>query len=146
MDHKQRALKEPNPVDLVLCLADGVPGEWAPGMGNVDSMTLFEMEGGPRLELPDEPVDIKNALRDALLNGQDWRDGFSDDICIGLWLWGRWRPALEPEGMSREDFVDVVIANRRELWLWLVGDRQWLQFVSSLVGRIVRRLPSAIDS
>jgi hypothetical protein len=104
-------------------------------------MTVIEVEGGPRLELPDEPVDIQSGLRDALLEGQDWRAGFSNDICIGLWLWGRWRPALEPEGLSREEFVDAVIADRRELWLWLIGDRQWLPFVTGLAGRIVRRLP-----
>ncbi len=109
-------------------------------------MTLFEVDGGPRLELPEEPVDIKTALRDALLDGHKWQDGFSDDICIGLWLWGQWRPALEPGGLSREDFVDVVIANRRELWLWLIGDRQWLQFITGLAGRIVRRLPVASGS
>jgi hypothetical protein len=109
-------------------------------------MMLFEVEGCPRLELPDEPVDIKVGLRDALLEGQNWRDGFSDDICIGLWLWGRWQPALEPDGMSREEFVDTVIANRRELWLWLIGDRQWDQFITGLAGRISRRLPVAADS
>ena len=69
---------------------------------------MFEVEGGPRLELPEEPVDIKTALRDALLDGQDWREGFSDDICVGLWLWRQWRPALEPDGLSREEFVDAV--------------------------------------
>ena len=115
-------------------------------MGRVGAMTLLEVEGGPRLEFPEEPVDIKMALREALLNGQNWRDGFSDDICIGLWLWGRWRPALEPDGLSREEFVDAVIANRRELWLWLIGDRQWLQFITALAGRIVRRLPVASDA
>ena len=71
------------------------------------------------MELPEEPVDIKIGLRDALLEGRDWRDGFSDDICIGVWLWSWWRPALEPGGMGREEFVDAVIADRRELWLWL---------------------------
>jgi hypothetical protein len=105
-------------------------------------MTVIEVEGGPRLELPDEPSDIQSGLRAALLDGQDWREGFSNDICIGLWLWGRWQPALEPEGMSREEFVDAVIADRRELWLWLVGDRQWVQFVTGLAGRIARRLPA----
>jgi hypothetical protein len=105
-------------------------------------MTLFEMEGGPRLEIPDEPVDIRDALREALLNGQDWRDGFSDDICFGLWLWGHWCSSLEPDGLSREEFVDTVIAYRREMWLWLIGDRQWLPFITGLAGRISRRLPA----
>ena len=106
-------------------------------------MTVFEVDGGPRLEFPEEPVDLKAGLRDALLEGGDWRAGFSDDICIGLWLWGRWRPALEPNGLSREDFVDVVIANKRELWLWLMGERQWIQYLSGLAGRVIRRLPAA---
>jgi hypothetical protein len=105
-------------------------------------MTVFEVEGGPRLELPDEPQDLKAGLRDALLAGQDWRAGFSDDICIGLWLWGCWQPALEPNGLSREEFVDLVIANKRELWLWLMGERQWIQFLSGLAGRVIRRLPA----
>ena len=109
-------------------------------------MTVFEVEGGPRLELPDEPLDLRVGLRDALLNGQDWRKGFSDDICIGLWVWGRWQPALEPNGMSREEFVDIVIADKRELWLWLMGERQWIQFLSALAGRVVRRLPASSRS
>jgi hypothetical protein len=108
-------------------------------------MTVFEVECGLRLELPEEPVDIKVGLRDALLEGQNWRDGFSDEICIGVWLWGQWQPALEPNGMGREEFVDAVIANKRELWLWLIGERQWVQFVTALAGRIVRRLPAATD-
>ena len=106
-------------------------------------MTVFEVEGGPRLELPEEPWDLKVGLRDALLDGQDWREGISDDF--GIWLWAQWQPALEPSGVSREEFVDRVIANKRELWLWLIGDRQWIQFLTSLAGRVVRRLPVAIE-
>lgn len=109
-------------------------------------MTVFEVEGGPRLELPEEPVEIKVALRDALLGGQDWRDGFSDDICIALWLWGYWQPTLEPGGFSREEFLDAVIGYRREVWLWLMGDRQWFPMVTGLAGRVLRRLPAVVIS
>jgi hypothetical protein len=105
-------------------------------------MTVFEVDGGPRLELPDEPEDLKAGLRDALLDGQDWRAGFSDDICIGVWLWRWWQPALEPAGMDRERFVEIVTDNGRELWLWLMGERQWSQFVTALAGRVGRRLPT----
>lgn len=103
-------------------------------------MVVFEVDGGSRLELPDEPEDIRMALRDAVLAGQDWREGFSDDVCIAVWLWERWRPTLEPGGMSREEFVDAVIAYRREIWLWLLGDRQWFPLVTGLAGRVLRRL------
>ena len=34
-------------------------------------MTVFEVEGAPKLELPEEPVDIKVGLRDALLEGEE---------------------------------------------------------------------------
>jgi hypothetical protein len=106
-------------------------------------MTLVELAPGARLELPDEPEDLKDGLRTALLDGQDWRDGFSDDICIGLWLWGEWQPSLEPVGVSRDDFVEVVTDYHRELWLWLIGDRLWSQYVGGLAGRIARRLPAS---
>ncbi len=109
-------------------------------------MTVFEVEGALRLELPEEPVDIKERLRDALLAGQKWRDGFSDEICIVLWLWGWWRPALEPCGMGREEFVDALVADRREVWLWLMGERQWFPFITGLAGRIARRLPAMATS
>jgi hypothetical protein len=112
----------------------------------VADVTVFEVEGGPRLELPDEPMDLKTGLRDALLDGQNWRAGFSDDICIGLWIWSRWQPALEPENLSREEFVDVVVADQRELWLWLMGERTWIQFLAGLAGRVVRRLPTPVGS
>ena len=109
-------------------------------------MTVFEVEGAPRLELPEEPVDLRNGLRDALLEGRNWREGFSDEICIGLWLWGLWQPALEPDGFSRDEFIDAVTAYRRELWLWLMGDRQWVTFVTGLAARVARRLPPATAS
>ena len=102
---------------------------------------MIELASGPRLEIPAEPVELRDGLRDALLAGQDWRQGYSDDICIAVWLWGQWQPALEPAGFSREEFVDAVTAFRRELWLWLLGDRVWHQFVTGLAGRIVRRVP-----
>jgi hypothetical protein len=105
-------------------------------------MTVFEVEGSPRLELPEEPVEMKEDLRATLLAGADWRKGFSDDICVGLWLWRHWQPALEPYGFGREEFIDAVVAFRRELWLWLMGDRGWIPFVTGLAARVIRRVPA----
>jgi hypothetical protein len=106
-------------------------------------MSVVEPIEGLRLEHPDEPVEMRVALRDAILNGSDWRDGFADDICVGVWLWERWRPALEPAGMDRERFVDVIVAYRREVWLWLVGERTWEQMIVGLAGRAGRRVPAS---
>src|SRR5580658_1375631 len=104
-------------------------------------MTVVEPVEGLRLDHPEEPVEMRNALRNALLAGVDWREGFSDDVCVGLWWWERWRPALEPAGMGREAFIEGIISYRRELWLWLMGERIWDQCVSGLAGRVARRLP-----
>jgi hypothetical protein len=97
---------------------------------------------GTHLEHLDEPVEMRDGLRQAILEGADWREGFSNDICIGVLLWENWRPALEPAGMDREAFVDVVVGYGRELWLWLTGERQWDEFLSGLAGRVNRRLPN----
>ena len=96
---------------------------------------------GINLEHLDEPGAMRDGLRQALLDGADWREGFSSDICIGVLLWERWRAALEPAGMEREVFVDVVVDYGRELWLWLMGERQWDEFLTGLAGRVSRRLP-----
>jgi hypothetical protein len=106
-------------------------------------MSLMEPVAGVRLERPEEPSDMRVALRDALLSGADWREGFADDICLGLWLWERWRPSLEPAGMERETFIEVVVSFGREVWLWLMGERLWDQLVDGLAGRVARRLPAA---
>jgi len=103
--------------------------------------TLEPIEG-LILAAPEEPLEIKRGLRESILAGSDWRTGFSDEICIGVWLWELWRPSLEPRGMDRESFIDVVVGNGRELWLWLMGERIWDQFLPPLAGRVARRLPS----
>jgi len=105
-------------------------------------MTMLEPTAGVRLNLPEEPEELRRSLRDAVLAGGDWREGFSDDICIGVWLWEQWGPTLEPAGMDRETFVEIVTGYRRELWFWLMGDRRWAQFVEGLAGRVGRRVPA----
>lgn len=108
--------------------------------GGTFATSMLEPAEGLILAYPDEPVDIKRGLRDSALRGSDWRTGFSDEVCIGVWLWEQWRPALEPRGMARETFIDVVVGHGRELWLWLMGERAWNQFLPSLAGRVARRL------
>ncbi len=92
------------------------------------------------LGIPDEPSDLKAALRHALLDGRPPGE-LPADLDIAAWLWGAWGPVLDPRGFGRDQFTDALGANQRELWLWLMGDRQWGQFASGLVGRISRRLP-----
>ena len=62
-----------------------------------------------------------------------WIDG------IAPWLWERWR-VLEGAGLDRVRFFAIVVGYRREIWLWLMGERTWVQCCSGLIGRIDRRL------
>lgn len=101
-----------------------------------------QMPNEVRLEMPTEPVELREWLRETLLAGRDWRDDMSDRASLGALLWERWRSALEPEGLERETFLDIAEGYGREIWLWIIGDRLWEQCIEGLAGRVSRRLPS----
>ena len=84
-------------------------------------MTAFEVRG------PDWSPRSRGLqpAADALLAGEDWRAGFTDDICIGLWLWGAGSRPSSPPGCAGRSSSRRGRATQRELWLWLLGDRQW---------------------
>jgi len=58
---------------------------------------------------------------------------------IAAWLWERWR-VLESAGLDRARFFTIVTQYKREIWLWLMGERTWAQCCSGLIGRIDRRI------
>jgi hypothetical protein len=105
---------------------------------------FVELPDGQKLALPDEPVELGEGLRDVLLAGLDWSEGFKDDISVVVWLWNLWQPTLEPIGFGRDEFMAAVVETKRELWLWLIGDRLWNQYVTGLAGRISRRVPRPV--
>lgn len=127
--------------DSLLRSATG-PGEGADAFGAVDPIEMLEPVEGLKLVMRPEPADLRTKLRDGALAAET-RDGASYEGCFTAWLWEHWRSALEPKGMSREAFADVVTGYRRELWFWLMGDRRWAPLISGLAGRVARRLPSA---
>lgn len=108
-------------------------------------MDLFDAAGVARVELPEEPVDLKEKLRRLAAEPEGLG---THEACLGLWLWERWQPALEPIGYTRDQFVDEVVRTRREQLLWTRGERQWDHFVTGLAGRVMRRAPAgaAADS
>jgi hypothetical protein len=106
----------------------------------VSALTEPLEPGTFELDVPAEPLELKIGLRDAILGGVAW-DELPEPLDLGAWLWGTWGPRLEASGGDRAGFEPILAASRREAWLWLLGDRQWAQFVSGLAGRIVRRLP-----
>lgn len=101
------------------------------------------MSGPPELPLPEEPVELRRRTRAlaqeaperaaALIDAAEW---------IADPLWARWGELLEPAGMSRARFCEVAAGYRRELWLWVMGERTWEQSAGGLAGRVRRRLPA----
>lgn len=91
-----------------------------------------------RLHLPDEPVARREVWYRSALDRGDL-----DEVVLGAdgvtgWLWHRWR-ILESSGLDRPRFDRLVTGYRREIWLWLAGERTWAQCCAGLVGRVERR-------
>jgi hypothetical protein len=57
--------------------------------------------------------------------------------------WGAWRAELGPAGASFNDVRRATSDYRREVWLWVAGERTWSQMTEGLAGRIDRRLRAA---
>lgn len=95
----------------------------------------------PKLHVPDEPEARRDGWYRAVLDG-----AAVEDVVLGLdgvaaWLWPRWR-ILEAAGVDRAAFETVLTGYRRELWLWLAGERTWAQCCAGLAGRTERRIPA----
>jgi len=106
-------------------------------------MTEAAPELSPSLALPEEPVELRRRTR-ALIE-QDPEQGAAV-VDAGAWvanpLWAVWGPALRSARLDRDRFGEVVAGYRRELWLWVMGERTWAQAAGGLLGRVQRRLPA----
>ena len=95
------------------------------------------------LALPEEPVELRRRTR--TLIEDDPVEGAAV-VDAGAWiadpLWADWGPVLDQAGMSRDRFGEIVAGYRRELWLWVMGERTWAQAAGGLLGRVRRRLPA----
>jgi hypothetical protein len=96
----------------------------------------------PVLHVPDEPSARAEVWLAAVLDGEVLDDvvGAEKDG-ITAWFWSRWR-TLASAGLNEEQLGEILLGYRRELWLWLAGERTWIQCCSGLIGRINRRLTS----
>jgi hypothetical protein len=99
------------------------------------------VSAAPTLHVPDEPTVRAEAWLAAILDGAELSDVLAADDGLIRWLWSRWS-TLSGAGVTFDDFAAMVVDYRRELWLWLAGERTWAQACSGLVGRIGRRIPA----
>ena len=92
------------------------------------------------LHVPDEPVGRAEEWRAALRVDRDVDDVLSGVDGVTAWLWARWRAPLTTAALGEDALGRIVSDYRRELRLWLEGDRTWAQCCSGLIGRITRRI------
>ncbi len=97
----------------------------------------------PWLHLPDEPIGQRDAWRAAVRRGVELTEVVGGPGGIAEWLWARWS-VLGRADTSAEDLRAVALGYRRELWLWLFGDRTWTQCCAGLIGRLRRRQPTHV--
>jgi hypothetical protein len=94
----------------------------------------------PALHIPDEPAALAEHWLSQVQSGQPFDETLSGEDGISSWLWSRWR-SLAAVGIDEDQFGRIVHEYRRELWLWLAGERTWVQCCAGLIGRIDRRIP-----
>jgi hypothetical protein len=93
----------------------------------------------PTLHVPDEPTARADAWLARVVDGDDLATVLQADDGLVPWLWARWS-TLGQVGVTKEDLGGVVVGYRREIWLWLAGERIWTQCCSGLIGRVNRRI------
>jgi hypothetical protein len=96
----------------------------------------------PQLHLPEEPSAKRTEWYGRILDGEELTAVVTAEDGIAAWLYSRWQ-ALAGAGVDRAAFTAQAVAYRRELWLWLHGDRTWEQCCSGLIGRVERHALAA---
>ncbi|MHB1583444.1 MAG: hypothetical protein ACYCU7_15400 [Acidimicrobiales bacterium] len=92
-----------------------------------------------RPHLPDEPP-ARGDWHAEVLGGAALEQVLVGPGGLAGWLWSRWQ-ALGGAGWTPEGFAEVVVGYRREIWLWMAGERTWAHCCSGLLGRLERRRP-----
>ena len=97
------------------------------------------MTVSPTLHLPDEPTAHAQRWLSSIIEGQNLADVLRAEDGFVEWLWARWS-VLRQAGVTRAEFEGTVLGYRREIWLWLAGERVWSQCCAGLIGRVSRRI------
>ena len=102
-------------------------------------MSAATSVGRPSLHIPDEPVAAKARWLDEVHAGAALEEVLVAQDGLVEWLWARWR-VLDSAGFGEKSLGALVLDYRREVWLWLEGERTWAQCCSGLLGRLGRRM------
>lgn len=96
---------------------------------------------GSVLPSPPEPTELRHRTRSEA--GEDparTRARLAEGEWITEWLWSAWAAELEPSGVSRDQLRQEAGRWSRELWLWVMGERQWAEVGALIYGGLLRRV------
>ena len=86
-----------------------------------------------------EPTALRQRLRDLARTDTETAQSEANRL-LAAWIWRRWHDELVPYGCAPRDLRALLARDRRDLWLWVMGDRPFPQLIEGIVGRTMRRL------
>jgi hypothetical protein len=86
-----------------------------------------------------DPAALRSELR-ALVAADPAGAARELPVRVAAALWDDQRADLEDVGLGLADLRAAARGFRRELWLWVMGERTWAQTASSVAGRAERRV------
>jgi hypothetical protein len=94
----------------------------------------------PLLAPAPEPTALRQRMRARAEDAPaQARQELAEGSWIAPWLWAEWGPDLEPSGLSESDLAGEAGRWAKELWLWVMGERQWPEVAALLYGGTLRR-------
>jgi hypothetical protein len=90
---------------------------------------------------PPEPVAIKEALAErARKDPAGTRRRLAEGTDLADTLWSAWGSQLETAGAESDALAAHLGSCRREVWLWIMGERTWDELARLVSGGVLRRV------
>jgi len=100
--------------------------------------------GGSVPPSPPEPTELRHRTRsEAREDPARTRVRLAEGEWITEWLWSAWAAELEPSGVRRDQLRQEAGRWARELWLWVMGERQWAEVSALIYGGLLRRVAAS---
>lgn len=96
------------------------------------------LEAGEPLKVIDEPLEVKAELR-VILATEPAAARAAAPRMLASHALESWAEQLEALAVSPAVVTHAFETSRREIWLWLAGDRRWDQLARHLGARVLRR-------
>jgi hypothetical protein len=90
------------------------------------------------LKMLDEPMEVLAELR-AIAAAEPAAARSAAPGKLAAYAVDIWADQLEGLGVSPSVVTHAFVTIRREIWLWLEGDRRWDQLAGHLAARVLRR-------